>query len=117
MLLICAALLFIQTQAFAKTPKGNAINKSLNKAKKTLLKEVCHDHLVTFYCGSPFTPQKKVVPSKRYTPKKVGNRAARIEWEHVVPAHAFGKYFTAWTEGDSRCVTRKGKKINGRNCA
>lgn len=40
----------------------------------------------------------------------------RLEWEHVVPAAAFGRSFREWTEGHRDCV-RKGKPYHGRRCA
>ncbi len=106
-----------QAQIFAETPKGNTVNQSFSKAKRILLKRVYSDRHLTFYCEAPFNADKKIVPSNRYRPKKKGKRSERIEWEHIVPAHAFGKSFKAWTEGDFRCVTGKGKKFKGRNCA
>ena len=44
-------------------------------------------------------------------------RAQRIEWEHVVPAHAFGQSFKEWREGHPDCVTQSGKAYKGRKCA
>jgi deoxyribonuclease I len=49
--------------------------------------------------------------------KKNNKRANRIEWEHVVPTHAFGKSFTEWRDGHPKCITKKGKKFKGRKCA
>lgn len=73
--------------------------QSFNKAKKILLKKVYHDHRVTFYCGCEFTSDKKVNHSNGYKPKKKWKRTHRLEWEHVVPAHAFGQSFKEWREG------------------
>jgi deoxyribonuclease-1 len=50
-------------------------------------------------------------------PKKKWKRAHRLEWEHIVPAHAFGQSFKEWREGHPDCVDRKGKPFKGRNCA
>ena len=44
-------------------------------------------------------------------------RASRIEWEHAVPAAAFGRSFAEWREGGDRCVDGKGKRYKGRKCA
>ena len=43
--------------------------------------------------------------------------AARMAWEHAVPAENFGRAFKAWREGAPVCVDRKGKPFKGRNCA
>lgn len=97
--------------------RGNTTFQSFNKAKKLLLKEVYYDHRITFYCGCPFTMDKKIIPSEKYTPKKESKRAKRVEWEHVVPAHAFGQSFPEWRDGHAECVSSKGKPFKGRNCA
>ena len=52
-----------------------------------------------------------------YAPKRDNKRSHRLEWEHIVPAHAFGQSFYEWRNGDPECVTRKGKPFKGRNCA
>ena len=97
--------------------RGNTSLQSFNKAKKLLLNEVYYDHLITFYCGCPFTIDKKIIPSDKYTPKKESKRAKRLEWEHIVPAHAFGQSFPEWRDGHKGCVNSKGKPFKGRNCA
>jgi len=96
--------------------RGNTTFQSFNKAKKILLKEVYYDHLTTFYCGCPFSINKKIIPSDKYTPKKKWKRAYRLEWEHIVPAHAFGQSFSEWRNGHPECVSSKGKPFKGRNC-
>ena len=66
-----------------------------------------------FQAGLP----KGHVPSENYTPKRSNKRSKRIEWEHIVPAHAFGQSFKEWRDGDPDCVNKKGKPFKGRNCA
>lgn len=70
-----------------------------------------------FYCGSTFDLKKKVFHTNGYVPVKDNKRANRLEWEYVVPAHAFGQSFKEWRKGDSRCVDSKGKSFKGRKCA
>ena len=96
---------------------GNTTIQSFSKAKKILLRQIYQDHKTTFYCDCPFNSKKKILPSDNYTPKKEGNRAHRLEWEHIVPAHAFGQSFPEWRNGHPKCKTRKGKSFKGRNCA
>ncbi|MFH1984745.1 MAG: endonuclease [Pseudomonadota bacterium] len=110
------ALITIGTVSFAGG-QGNTTNQSFNKAKKILLEQVYFDRMTTFYCGCAFTPDKKIVSSGCYTPKKDGERARRVEWEHIVPAHAFGQSFQEWRDGHPDCVDSKGKAFKGRNCA
>ncbi len=56
-------------------------------------------------------------PRNTYTKKgKVNVRANRIEWEHLIPAENFGRAFSCWREGNSKCVNSKGKAFKGRKC-
>ena len=89
---------------------------SFSKSKKLLLK-VYKDNPVTLYCGCSFKGKKPDLSSCGYIPKKDRKRANRIEWEHVVPAHAFGQSFSEWRKGHPKCVSKKGKKFKGRKCA
>lgn len=62
-----------------------------------------------FYCNAPFKWVKnrfEIVPSEAYTPRnektkkgKVNQRAHRIEWEHIMPAHNFGQHLPCWRKG------------------
>ncbi len=89
---------------------------SFSKSKKLLLK-VYKDNPYTLYCGCSFKGKKPDLSSCGYIPKKDRKRANRIEWEHVVPAHAFGQSFSEWRKGHPKCVSKKGKKFKGRKCA
>jgi len=92
--------------------------QSFSKVKRTLLKQVYYDHRVTFYCGCPFDMKKVVQPcGDKYKAKHEGERAHRVEWEHVVPAANLGQSFPEWRDGDPQCVDSKGKKFKGRECA
>ncbi|QTA89319.1 endonuclease [Desulfonema magnum] len=71
--------------------KGNTKNESFIKAKNLLLNQVYNNHRVTFYCGCNFTKNKKV-----RCKTGEGERARRIEWEHIVPASQFGRTFDSW---------------------
>ena len=70
----------------------NVTIESFNEAKK-LAAKVFAGHETTFYCGCSYTGKDIDLASCGYEPKKDGNRAKRLEWEHVVPAHAFGQAF------------------------
>ncbi|WP_415884886.1 endonuclease [Neptuniibacter sp. QD37_6] len=76
--------------------------KSFGSAKK-ILKEIYADNQQSFYCGCDYKAQgKKLVPDLKscgYTPRKNANRAKRIEWEHVMPAWAFGHQLQCWQDG------------------
>ena len=96
---------------------GNTTNQSFSKAKKNLA-GVYADHRETLYCGCRFD-ERKVVDRAGcgYVPARDNARARRIEWEHVVPAHAFGQSFPEWRDGHAECVDGKGKAFKGRQCA
>jgi deoxyribonuclease I len=77
---------------------------------------------IDLYCGCSFFPEpgkglRVDLSSCGYTSARDAERAKRIEWEHAVPAAAFGRTFKEWTEGSDRCVDKKGKRFRGRNCA
>jgi len=87
---------------------------SFSKSKKILLKRVYFDNKTSFYCSNPYEikqingKEKTVIiqDDKYYTPRKpfyksgkVNTRAQRIEWEHVMPAHNFGKHLKCWQDG------------------
>ncbi len=116
-LLLTLTLSFLFVAPCHAGDRGNTTNDSFNKAKKFLLREVYRDHRVSFYCGCPFSEKKRILPCDNYTPKKEGKRAHRLEWEHVVPAHAFGQSFREWRDGHPECVDGKGRSFKGRNCA
>ena len=71
----------------------------------------------TFYCGCSYTDKVIDLASCGYQPKKDAKRAKRLEWEHVVPAHAFGQSFKEWREGHPDCVDSQDRPFKGRNCA
>jgi deoxyribonuclease-1 len=94
----------------------NTAIESFNQAKKHMAK-VFAGHETTFYCGCAYTDKTIDHASCGYAPKKKGKRAKRLEWEHVVPAHAFGQSFKAWREGHPNCVDSSQRPFKGRNCA
>ncbi len=57
----------------------------------------------TFYCGCPIRYQaNKMVPALKscgYQARKSPARAARIVWQHVMPAVDFGRQRLCWQEG------------------
>ena len=73
------------------------------------------------YCGCPFATEGRAMhvdlDACGYVAARDRTRASRIEWEHAVPAAAFGHTFTEWRDGDPKCVDGHGKKFKGRKCA
>ena len=102
-------------------PSGNQRIRSFDEAKRALL-QIYERHRVDLYCGCTFVPEpgrglRVDLEGCGYVVFRDATRAARIEWEHVVAAATFGRTFREWTEGDDRCVDRKGKRFKGRKCA
>ena len=52
-----------------------------------------------FYCGCRFSGNKVDLKSCGYVPRKNALRAARIEWEHIVPAWVIGHQRRCWQKG------------------
>ncbi len=74
------------------------------------------------YCGCSFLVEpghgmRVDLAGCGYVVAKDRARAERIEWEHAVPASAFGHTFAEWREGSPKCVDGHGKKFHGRKCA
>ncbi len=88
---------------------------TFREAKKLALR-VHQDHAVTLYCGCRYADRKIDLQSCGYQPRGDFSRARRLEWEHVVPAEAFGQSFKEWREGSPLCIKR-GRPYRGRKCA
>ena len=111
-------LLLSLTLSGQEKQQGNTKIESFSKAKKLLEKVVFSDYRKDFYCGCSYDSKKNVdFQSCGYKARKNEKRAKRIEWEHVVPAENFGRYFSEWREGHPDCKDSKGKPFKGRKCA
>ena len=98
-------LLFVLLSALAAVPRladaaslpesvpGNVRFESFAQVKRLLLECVYADHRLTLYCGARFDADRRVEPLPGFTTAKHRQRAARLEWEHVVPAENFGRFF------------------------
>ncbi len=54
---------------------------------------------VEFYCGCRYSGNRVDLKSCGYQPRKNPQRAARIEWEHLVPAWVIGHQRRCWQQG------------------
>ena len=108
---------------------GNTQIKSFSKAKKLMKNKIYNtkDLQIAFYSQCTYESKKmknnkyKLVVNKEscnYIPRKAKNKRSNfIEWEHIVPAHAFGHYLTCWNTGNDRCYSKKkDKHYKGRRC-
>ena len=116
MRILAQALLVALSLSSAAAHAQNQRIESFHHAKKHLA--VIHDaNPVTLYSGCAYKDKTVDYASCAYLPAKPGARAERIEWEHVVPAEAFGRAFAEWRQGHPECVDRHGKPFRGRHCA
>lgn len=82
---------------------------------KRILPTLHREHPYTIYCGCKFSGKMVDLKSCGYKIQKNAKRAQRLEWEHVVPAEAFGKSFTEWRVGGPMCRGKKGRKCAQKN--
>jgi deoxyribonuclease-1 len=91
------------------------------EAKRFLKKLYIVHHPITFYCGCRIVyskSQERLIPDPSCGYKKKSpSTEFMINWEHIMPAHRFGKDRECW---QSRVCTKekngKIKKFKGRNC-
>lgn len=86
------------------------------RAAKKIADLIHREHPFTLYCGCRYSGKKVDLQTCGYQARKDPARAARLEWEHVVPAEAFGQSFPEWRVGAKACKS-KGKSYKGRRCA
>ncbi len=106
----------VQYQAYA-SEGGNQTIEDFQQSKRLLLRDV-YDYVPkkTIYCGFAFEKDKTIHLPKGFKTPSHHERAGRVEWEHVVPAENFGRFFKEWEEGDSSCK-KNGHAYKGRKCA
>lgn len=109
---IAAVALALHSSAFGA---GNQKIRHFREAKR-FANEIHADHPYTIYCHCHYNGHDIDLKSCDYKVHKDAKRALRLEWEHVVPAEAFGQSFVEWREGSPHCA-RHGKKFKGRKCA
>ena len=110
---LLVSLILAIPMIFFSSGEANAKEMSFRSAKKVLAK-LYSDHRRTFYCDCKFDKHKKVKPrSCGLVARKQKKRASRIEWEHIVPAHAFGNTRRCWRE---KICNKNGKPYKGRRC-
>lgn len=111
--LTAIGLLWLST---ALADSGNQKILKFQDAKKLALK-IHSAHPVTIYCPCSYSGKIVDLKSCNYKVYKNAARASRLEWEHVVPAEAFGQSFKEWREGAENCRKKNGKVFKGRKCA
>lgn len=109
---------FISCNLFAQ----NITVLDFGKAK-SILRDVYGNKNKTFYCLCDYQKNSIKLDGCQIQIKKYQKRSKRLEWEHIVPAHAFGQSFKEWRDSASICGFKKTKKnnkkvkISNRKCA
>lgn len=109
-------LLVFSAENVLASSLGNQNIKNFSEAKKIAIK-IHQNHQITIYCPCKYSGKTIDLKSCDYKVLKDPKRASRLEWEHVVPAEAFGNSFAEWRDGSAQCIKRNGKKFKGRRCA
>ncbi|WP_346798009.1 endonuclease [Halomonas sp. Bachu 37] len=92
--ILAVLLLSLPTLALSAPPA------SFSAAKRIAEAQVYYDHSGTFYCGCDYSFEHGPdLASCGYEVRKQPKRAARIEWEHVMPAYDFGRSLQCWQDG------------------
>lgn len=114
--LIFLALIFSQTAFAQKWHSETGPITNFTEAKKFLTQNLELFDNRTIYCSCLVEGKQVNLDTCGYKVQKNPRRASRLEWEHVVPAEAFGKSFLEWRVGAATCIKR-GKQFKGRKCA
>ncbi len=91
--------LLLACTAHAEAPR------TFREAKK-LAWQIYAERPVDFYCGCAFKGNRIDLDSCGYRPRKQPQRAARVEWEHIVPAWVIGHQRQCWQNGGRKNCTR-----------
>lgn len=95
--------------------QGNPSKIGFSKGKKQLRRMYHGVRHETVYAGCRFRDW-----TLDWTGCCIANRGHvrdRLEWEHVVPAAAFGRPLLVWQKGHAKCINSRGKAYRGRRCA
>ncbi|MDG9925244.1 MULTISPECIES: endonuclease I family protein [unclassified Pseudomonas] len=79
--------------------------RTFSEAKK-IAWQLYTQQSVEFYCGCRYSGNRVDLKSCGYRPRKNPQRAARIEWEHLVPAWVIGHQRRCWQQGGRRHCAR-----------
>jgi len=88
--------------------------KSFREAKR-VARKIFINHPSTFYCNCNFDENGNIdLKNCGYVAGKYPKRAQHIEFEHIMPAHHFGKNLPCWRK--FLCTRADGSTYRGRQC-
>lgn len=115
---ICLAYAVLSEKKESIATEKHAIT-DFQKAKR-VLKRFYAKIGKDFYCGCNFEKDEEELGRFKINHNSCGLKARKdskrqtwIEWEHIVPAHSFGKDRECWTKKDCEL---NGKPVRGRKC-
>lgn len=115
----CIAFLLCACQAPQISPKQDG-TLSFSQSKRALQRAYQNEPFEEeFYCGVKFDPSTlALILSPHYTPRnpttkanKPNPRTQRIEFEHIMSAHRFGKDLPCWRNGGRKACKNDGEFI------
>ncbi len=95
---LLALVAILLSALFTLVSSDDPAPRTFQEAKK-IARELYTDEGRTFYCGCRYQGNRVDLESCGYVPRKNAQRAARIEWEHVVPAWVIGHQRQCWKNG------------------
>lgn len=120
----------IQLQTFLNKNKNtttakvekNTFNDSFSRTKRYLEQAVYNWSNLqrkTIYCWCDYDNTKNVSTSKCWyiNDGRYVSRSKKIEWEHVVPAENFWRWFKEWRDWSPECINSKWQSFKWRSCA
>jgi len=100
--------------AFFQQPLSAEAPPTFTTAKQHAVR-IFADTPQTFYCHCRYDKHKKIdLKSCGYKIQKDKRRAARLEWEHIVPVSLWGKELDCWKK--ALCCKEKKGCYKGRSC-
>jgi deoxyribonuclease-1 len=101
--LLLSLLVAVPAHADLVTRKTDVGHRDFRHAKEVLPRVSAQ---TDFYCGCPYSGKRVDLHACGYVPRKSAKRAARMEWEHVVPAWVIGHQHQCWQSGGRDNCTR-----------
>jgi len=98
-LLALLCLLLVAPAVYPDAPQNFA-------AAKKIAWRLYAERPSTFYCACAYQGNRVNLGSCGYSVRKQQRRAARVEWEHVVPAWVIGHQRQCWQNGGRKNCTR-----------
>lgn len=107
-------LFILPLLTFSFSPQTYSDSPASFSRAKTIAKKLFAHQRETLYCSCRFDEANLVdLSSCNMQQASSIKRAKRIEWEHIMPAEHFGRYFQCWQQA---MCEKDGKVYGGRKC-